>query len=85
MKAEISISQVYCNASLLNFFFRTQSENTFNELFESVEEENNQVFEAIENYCDDLDEVEELFYNESISELCEMFELTLISEEEEEN
>lgn len=82
MKAEVTISQVYYNHSLLNFFFRTQSENTFKELFESVEEDNTEIFNAIENYSDDLDEIEELFYNESIEDLCEIFGLTLISEDE---
>jgi hypothetical protein len=84
MKAEISISQVYYNASLLNFFFRTQAENTFNELFESVEEENEDVFNAIEGYSDDLDEIEEMFYNDSIDEIISNLRLTAIEEEEEE-
>lgn len=82
MKAEVTISQVYYNNSLLNFFFRTQAEETFNELFESVQEDNAKIFNAIENYSDDLDEIEELFYDESIEELCEIFGLTLISEDE---
>lgn len=84
MKAEVSISQVYYNHSLLNFFFRTQAENAFNELFESVQEDNREIFNAIENYSDDLDEIEELFYNESIEELCKIFGLTFISEDEDE-
>lgn len=85
MKAEITMSQLYSNCSLLNFFFRTQSENTFNELFDSVEESNREVFDAIENYSDDLDEIEELFYNESIQELADIFCLTLINDEDEYN
>lgn len=80
MKAEVTISEVYYNHSLLNFFFRNQSENTFNKLFKSVQEDNAEIFNAIENYSDDLDEIEELFYDESIEELCEIFGLTLISE-----
>ena len=77
MKAELTIKQLYYNSSIINFFFRTQSENTFSELFEAVEEPQSEVFEAIENYSEDLDEVEELFYNESIPDLCEIFGLTL--------
>ena len=83
MKAELTIKQLYYNSSILDFFFRTQAENTFNELFESVEESQIEVFEAIENYSDDLDEVEELFYNESIPDLCEIFGLTLTENENE--
>ena len=77
MKAELTIKQLYYNSSIINFFFRTQSENTFSELFEAVEESQDDVFDAIENYSEDLDEVEELFYNESIPDLCEIFGLTL--------
>ena len=84
MKAEITISQVYNNVSLLNFFFRTQAANTFNELFEKCESSDDAIFEAIENYSDDLDEVEEMFYNDSLEEICEALGLVLSEEEEEE-
>ena len=85
MKAEITIKQLYFNSSILNFFFRTQAENTFNELFEKVAESTEQVFEAIENYSDDLDEVEEMFYNDTIEEICGTLGLTIEGEEEETN
>ena len=84
MKAEITISQVYNNVSLLNFFFRTQSSNTFNELFEKCESSDDAIFEAIENYSDDLDEIEEMFYNDSLNEICDALGLELPEEEEEE-
>lgn len=79
MKVEVTMSQVYNNNTLRSFFFRNQSQETFKELFESVEESQSEVFNAIENYSDDLDEIEELFYSESIEDLCEIFGLTLIS------
>jgi hypothetical protein len=82
MNAQITISNLYYNHSLLNFFFRTQSQNDFNKLFKSVEEDEEDVFQAIENYSDDLDEVEEMFYNDSIEEICSTLGLTLIEEEE---
>ena len=84
MKAELTIKQLYYNASLMNFFFRTQAENTFNELIEKCEESNDEIFEAIENYSDDLDEIEEMMYNDSIEEIATELGLT-IEEEEEEN
>ena len=84
MKVEITMSQLYSNNRLLKFFFRTQSENTLNDLLDSVEESNRDVFYSIENYSIDLDEIEELFYNESIEELIYIFGLTKIEEEEEE-
>ena len=82
-KVQLSISNLYYNPSLLNFFFRTQAQNDFNALFESVEESKEEVFEAIENYSDDLDEVEEMFYNDSIEEIISNLGLTAIEEEEE--
>ena len=77
MQAELTMRQVYANHSVLDFFFRTQSENTFNELFDSVEERSDEICDAIENYSDDLDEIEEMFYNDSVEELAETFGLTL--------
>ena len=82
MKAELTIKQLYYNASLMNFFFRNQAENTLNELIEKCEESNDEIFNAIENYSDDLDEIEEMMYNDSISEIAEALNLTLIEEEE---
>jgi hypothetical protein len=82
MKIEVTLAQVYNNCTLLNFFFRNQAKETFNKLFESVEESTSEIFDAIESYSDDLDEIEELFYSESIEDLCEIFGLTLMSEDE---
>ena len=80
MKAGISISQVYYNVSVLNFFFRIQSEKTFNDLFDNVEESTEEVFLCIENYTDDLDEFEEMCYNESIYDIINELGLTDITE-----
>ena len=85
MKANVNFSQVYYNSSLMSFFFRTQAENTLDELLEKCTESNDEIFNAIENYSDDLDDVEELFYNESLEEIAEELGLTIEEEEEEEN
>ena len=85
MKAELTIKQLYYNASIMNFFFRTQSENTFNELIEKCTESNDEIFNAIENYSDDLDNIEEMLYNDSIDEIATELGLTILEEEEEEN
>ena len=85
MKAELTIKQLYYNSSIMNFFFRTQAENTFNELIEKCEESNDEIFNAIENYSDYLDEVEEMFYNDSIEEIANELGLTIEEEEKEEN
>ena len=81
MRVEVTMSEVYSNYTLLSFFFRNQAKETFKELFESVQEDSLEVLNAIENYSDNLDEIEELFYSESIEDLCEIFGLTLISED----
>ena len=83
MKAEITISNLYYNNGLMSFFFRTQSKNTFEELIDKVSEDKKTVFDAIEAYSDDLDEIEEMFYNDSVDELRETFCLTLEEDEEE--
>ena len=85
MKAELTIKQLYYNTSIMNFFFRTQAENTFNELVEKCDESNDEIFNAIENYSDDLDTIEELMYNDSIEEIATELGLTISEEEEEEN
>ena len=84
MKAELTIKQLYYNSSIMNFFFRTQSENTFNELIEKCTESNDEILNAIENYSDDLDTIEEMFYNDDIEEIAEALGLTIEEEEEEE-
>ena len=83
MNAELTIKQLYYNSSIMNFFFRTQAENTFNELIEKCEESNDEIFNAIENYSDDLDDIEEMFYNDSIEEIVNELGLKIEEEEEE--
>lgn len=77
MKADITIKQLYYNSSIMNFFFRTQAENTFNELLEKCTESNDEIFNAIENYSDDLDDVEEMFYNDSVEEIANELGLSI--------
>lgn len=36
MKTEITLANCYYNNSLMNFFFRSQATETFNELLETV-------------------------------------------------
>lgn len=68
MKVSITISRIYCNASLRNFFFRTQAENTFEELCERANDLN-ELFNEIDDLFDDLDEFEEMLYNDDLSEI----------------
>ena len=74
----LTVRALYYNPSIKGFFFRTQAENTFEELFDKVEESADEVINVMEDYSDDLDIIEEMLYNDSIEELADAFGLTLI-------
>lgn len=76
MKAEITLNQLWMNPSVRGFFFRSQAEKTLGNLLDSVVESSGDVFDQMEEYTDDLDDLEELLYNEDIDELIELFGLT---------
>lgn len=82
MKANVSISQIYYNASLSDFFFRTQAETTFNELCNRAKDLDD-LFDAIENTYDDLDDFEEVLYNDTTPEIIEYLGSYLFEEEDE--
>lgn len=84
MKAEITFSQVWANPSVRRFFFREQSENTLQELASRALDWE-EALNKIEDYSDDLDEVEEMFYDYSVIELANEFEIDLYEEEEDED
>ena len=88
MKAEITFSQLYWNHSLMNYFFRSQSENTLNELLDRAEDRQTAV-SLIDEYSEfnysDLDYLEEDFYNESVETLATMFGIELSEEEDDED
>lgn len=83
MKAEITFSQLYWNNSLMDFFFRQQSKNTLDELMKRVDSPM-QAIELIDSYVDandiDADELDEIFYNDSIEDISEMFGIELNEE-----
>lgn len=80
MKTEITFSQLMADNSLMNFFFRKQARITFKELLDSVEESSTEVFSSMESYSEDLNEIEEIFYNNNVEEITEIFSLNLIIE-----
>ena len=85
MNAEITMSQLWWNPSVMNFFFRDQAKNELEGLMDVVEESVAEVLDAIEDYSDDLDEIEEIFYNESTEDIIEMLGLTPIEIEDDED
>ena len=79
MKSDsLTVRALYYNPSIKGFFFRTQAENTFEEIFNKVEESAAEVINAMEGYDDDLDTIEEMLYNDSIADLADAFGLTLL-------
>lgn len=80
MKAEITFSQLKVNPSLMSFFFRKQAIATLEELLDSVQESSEEVFSSMESYSDDLDEIEDILYNNNIEEITEIFSLNIIIE-----
>lgn len=74
MKAEITMNQLWWNHSIRNFFFRSQAWNAVEELMGMVEYSEktyNAVFDAIDEYFDDLDDCEETFYSEPLDDIIE--------------
>lgn len=83
MKANVTFSQVYFNKGLLNFFFRTQAADTLDELLDRASSRR-QAVELIDCYCDnqfeELDELEELLYNESVEDIAAVVGIELDEE-----
>lgn len=76
MKAQLTLENCYYNNSLINFFFRSQAVKTLEELLNEVEEDINQISNKADEYTDDLDELEELLYNESIEDIIGILNLS---------
>lgn len=76
MKTELTLANCYYNNSLMNFFFRSQATETLIKLLETVEEDIHQISDNAEDYTDDLDIIEELFYNKSIEDIIEILNLS---------
>lgn len=78
MQTEVTMQELWWNKPLMDFFFRQQSIDTLEKLIGSVYESTLEVFDVIESRNCVLDEVEELFYNDSVEELIEWYDLTPI-------
>ena len=57
-----------------------QIEKNFQQLRESVQESTSKIFESIENYTHDIEDVKDLFYNNNVEEIAEILNLTIILE-----
>lgn len=85
MKAEVTISNIYWNEGLSNFFFREQAYKTLEELVTRSTMSGQDTLDALDEATDDMDidDVEETFYSESVEYCAEEFDIELEEEEEE--
>lgn len=89
MKKEITFSNLYWNDGLRGFCFRSQAEDTFNEVMQNIVESpetEKMMGEFLESMFDDVDDMEEYFYDEMPEIIIEEFrEYHGIEEEEDED
>lgn len=85
MKAEVTISNIYWDKGLSNFFFRDQALSTLEELMRRSTMSGAETLDALNDATDDMDidDVEEMFYSESAEYCAEEFGIELEEEEDE--
>ena len=86
MKAEVTISNIYWNKGLSDFFFRDQAYETLEELINRSTMSGQDTLDALDNATEDMDidDVEETFYSESVEHCADEFDIELEEEEDEE-
>lgn len=84
MKANVTISNIYWNKSLADFFFRTQAYETLDELIERSFMGSESALIALDEQTEDadLDEIEEMFYSDSVEEIADYYGIELDEEED---
>lgn len=87
MKAEVTISNIYWNKGLSNFFFREQAYKTLEELVKRSTMSGQDTLDALDNATEDMDidDVEETFYSESVEYCADEFGIELEEEEDEDD
>lgn len=76
MTIEITFSNLYWNDALRGFCFRRQSENTFNEVMHNVvdgPETERMMGEFLESMFDDVDDLEEYFYDQDAKNIIDEY------------
>lgn len=87
MVANVTISNIYWNNSLRNFFWRTQSMDTLEELMSRSTMDGNDILQLLDEQTEeeDIDDVEEDFYSLSVEELAENYGIELVEDDEEDD
>lgn len=79
MKAEVTISNIYWNETLGNFFFRSQAYERLDELVSRSAMNKQDTLDALNDATEDMDidDVEETLYSESVGYCAEEFGIEL--------
>ena len=87
MKAEVTMSQIWFNKSLRDFFFREQAYKTLEELVKRSTMSGQDTLDALDDATDgmDIDDVEEIFYSESVEYCADEFGIELEDKEDEDD
>ena len=85
MTTNLTITQLLQNPSLLNYFFRKQSQDELTNLIESTSDHLG-LLNALDDYSSDidLDEIEEMFYELDKGELISEMDLSAYFDDDEE-
>ncbi len=76
MTKEITFSNLYWNGRLRGFCFRSQAEDTFNEVMQNVvdsPETEQMMGEFLESMFDDVDDLEEYFYEQDAENIIDEY------------
>jgi hypothetical protein len=87
MKAEVTISNIYWNKGLSNFFFREQALSTIEELIKRSATDGALTLGELDDATEgmDINDVEETFYSESVEYCADEFGIELEEEEDEDH
>lgn len=87
MQAILTMSQIYWNKSLFDFFFRNQSEKEFykvRDIYNDIHDNTDDFLDLLEESYDDIDSLEEDFYSLTTEELCQKIGIEIQDEDEDE-
>lgn len=84
MKTSLTLESLWLNNSLRNFFFRKQAWDTLEDIVANSSLSDKDTLEHLDDYYNDydLDDVEEMFYNESVEYIANDCGLALSDDDE---
>ena len=81
MTGEFTAENLYWNKSLGSFFMTSQAYETFEKLVQKYDHE--EVFNAIDDYYEDVDSMSDDFHDLQEDELCDLLGIDYIPEDDE--